>query len=87
MGWSHAIQKKGHIQCSTTFYKNTKMMGPLKPTPRAGLPGGESSGMGGCPPERGCSSRRAWEEQCQGCSVEKGTSSKKEVPNKLNYFS
>lgn len=61
-----ASRKGGIYSVRTTFYKNTNVMGPLRPRPRAGLPGGGLSGAGGGPPEKGCSSQRAWEEQWWG---------------------
>lgn len=54
MGWSHGIQKTAQYSVLPTFYKNTKVLGPLRPRPRRGLPGGVgASAVGGCPPEKG----------------------------------
>lgn len=81
MGWSHGIWKRGHstVFCPL-FIKNTKVLGPPKPRPRADLPGGQ-----GCPEwvgalQRGAAtSQQAWEEHWYGGSTENGTSSRKEV--------
>lgn len=45
--------RKGDIySVRTTFYKTTKVRGPLRPRSGAGLPGGGSPGVCACPSSR-----------------------------------
>lgn len=47
-----ASRKGGICSVRTTFYEITKVRGPLRPRSRAGLPGGGSPGVCGCPSSR-----------------------------------
>lgn len=62
-----ASEKGAKYSVLPTFDKNTEVLGPLQPRPRAGLPGGQGRLERVGALQRGAAtSQRAWEEQWDG---------------------
>lgn len=68
MGWSHGLRRRGRstVFCPL-FKKYTEVLGPPKPRPRAGLPGGPGRPEWVGALQRGAAaSQQAWEERWYG---------------------
>lgn len=73
MGWSHGIQKRGHITVFCPLFIKTEVMDPSRGLdPEQASPGGGVSGVGGHLLRGAALSQQAWEEHWHRDSMEEG---------------